>query len=125
SRYPNNRIRVEYSGDTNLEGLYTLFRKYGKIVDINIVSSAAKDGPKTAIVQYQFMRSSTSAKNCLHGAEFNGARLNVIYERTLKGNIIWKWITDHPKISVPVGGFLVGGISYMIFDPIRVFSMHS
>ncbi|KAG0334793.1 mitochondrial escape protein 2 [Podila horticola] len=125
SRYPNKRIRVEYTGDPGgVEGLYTLFRKYGKIVDI-VQVPLVKDMPKQAIVQYSFMRASTSAKNCLHGAELNGVKLNVTYESSLKGNAIWTWLSNHPRLSVPMGGFVVAGISFIIFDPIRIFSMHA
>lgn len=125
SRYPNKRIRVEYTGDPGgVEGLYTLFRKYGKIVDI-VQVPLVKDMPKQAIVQYSFMRASTSAKNCLHGAELNGVKLNVTYESSLKGNAIWTWLSNHPRLSVPMGGFVIAGISFIIFDPIRIFSMHA
>ncbi|KAF9917632.1 mitochondrial escape protein 2, partial [Lobosporangium transversale] len=124
SRYPNKRIRIEYSGDLGIEGLYELFRKYGKIVDI-VQVAPIKDMPRQAIVQYQIMRSSTSAKNCLHGADVNGVKIHVTYERTLKGNAIWTWLQNHPRLSVPLGGFMVAGVSFIIFDPIRVFSMHA
>ncbi|KAG0347787.1 mitochondrial escape protein 2 [Podila humilis] len=124
SRYPNKRIRIEYTGDLGVEGLYTLFRKYGKIVDI-FQLPPVKDMPKQAIVQYSFMRASTSAKNCLHGADINGVKLSVTFERTLKTNVIWDWLSNHPRLSVPLGGFVVAGVSFIIFDPIRIFSMHA
>ncbi|KAF9426941.1 mitochondrial escape protein 2 [Podila epigama] len=124
SRYPNKRIRIEYTGDLGVEGLYTLFRKYGKIVDI-VQLPIVKDMPKQAIVQYSFMRASTSAKNCLHGADVNGVKISVTFERTLKTNVIWTWLSNHPRLSVPLGGFVVAGASFMIFDPIRIFSMHA
>ncbi|KAF9106445.1 mitochondrial escape protein 2 [Mortierella sp. GBA35] len=124
SRYPNKKVRIEYAGDLGIEGLYTLFRKYGKIVDI-VQVPPVKDMPKQAIVQYSFMRASTSAKNCLHGAEVNGIQISVTYERTLKGNVIWTWLSNHPRLSVPLGGFAVAGVSFIVFDPIRVFSMHA
>ncbi|KAF8937304.1 RNA12 protein-domain-containing protein [Dissophora ornata] len=125
SRYPNSRIRIEYTGDINVEGLYTLFRKYGKIIDI-VTLPPVKDVPtKQAIVQYSFMRASTSAKSCLHGAEINGVRLNVTYERTMQGNAIWVWLTSHPRITVPLGGAALAGMSFVIFDPMRIFSMHA
>ncbi|KAG0371719.1 mitochondrial escape protein 2, partial [Mortierella sp. AD032] len=109
SRYPNKKVRIE---------------KYGKIVDIFQVPPV-KDMPKQAIVQYSFMRSATSAKNCLHGAEVNGIQISVNFERTIKGNVIWTWLSNHPRLSVPLGGFAVAGVSFIIFDPIRVFSMHA
>lgn len=124
SRYPNSRIRVEFAGNLNVEQLYTLFRKYGKIMDISLLTPV-KDMPRQAIVQYSFMRASTSAKSCLHGMEINGTQLSVTYERTLQGNIIWTWLTNHPKITVPLGGAALAGMSFMIFDPMRVFSMHA
>ncbi|KAF9428204.1 mitochondrial escape protein 2 [Podila epigama] len=124
SRYPNSRIRIEYSGDLGVEGLYSLFRKYGKIMDITILPPV-KDMPRQAIVQYSFMRASTSAKSCLHGAEINGVRLNVTYEKTLQGNAIWTWLNNHPRLSVPLGGAVLASISFVIFDPLRVFSMHA
>lgn len=124
SRYPNSRIRIEYTGDLGVEGLYSLFRKYGKIMDITLLP-AVKDMPRQAILQYNFMRASTSAKSCLHGAEINGIRLNVTYERTLQSNAIWAWLNNHPRLSVPLGGMVLAGVSFVIFDPMRVFSMHA
>ncbi|KAF9937505.1 mitochondrial escape protein 2 [Modicella reniformis] len=124
SRYPSGRVRVEYTGDANVEGLFTLFRKYGKIIDI-IMLPPVKDMPRQAIVQYSLMRASTSAKNCLHGAEINGVKLNVTFERTLQGNVTWNWLTNHPRITVPLGGLAIAGVSFVVFDPMRVFSMHS
>ncbi|KAG0238641.1 mitochondrial escape protein 2 [Mortierella sp. GBA43] len=124
SRYPASRIRVDYTGDPSVEGLYALFRKYGKIMDITILPPV-KDTPRQAIIQYSFMRASTSAKNCLHGAKVDGVKVNVTYEKTLQGNMIWSWLSNHPRISVPLGGMAIAGTSFIIFDPIRVFSMHS
>jgi len=124
SRYPTGRVRVEYAGNANVEGLFTLFRKYGKIMEITMLPPV-KDMPRQAVIQYSFMRASTSAKNCLHGAEVNGARMNVTYEKALQSNAILNWLSNHPKITVPLGGMLIAGASFVIFDPIRVFSMHS
>ncbi|KAF9913799.1 mitochondrial escape protein 2, partial [Lobosporangium transversale] len=125
SRYPNSKIRIEYTGELNVEAIYSLFRKYGKIVDI-VMIPPVKDMPvKQAIVNYSFMRAATSAKSCLHGAEINGVKMSVTYERTLQGNVIWTWLTNHPRLSVPFGGAIIAGVSLLIFDPIREFSMHA
>ncbi|KAG0237717.1 mitochondrial escape protein 2 [Actinomortierella wolfii] len=124
SRYPNNKIRVEFIGNLGVETLYPAFRKYGKIHDI-ITPPAVKDMPRQAFIQYTSSRAATSAKNCLHGAEIEGVKVNVQYEKVLKGNIVWTWLSNHPRISVPLGGAIVAGLSYVIFDPIRVFSMHA
>ncbi|KAF9166317.1 mitochondrial escape protein 2 [Actinomortierella ambigua] len=124
SRYPNNKIRVEFLGNLGVETLYPAFRKYGRIHDI-ITPPAVKDMPRQVFVQYTSSRAATSAKNCLHGAEIEGIKVNVQYEKVLKGNIVWTWLSNHPRISVPLGGAMVAGLSYLIFDPIRVFSMHA
>lgn len=123
SRYPNKKVRVEYTGDMNVEGLYTIFRKYGKIIDIITVSG--KESPKEAIVQFSKIRASTSAKCALHGAEINGIKLNVTYERKMQGNVMMAWINEHAKIIVPAVAIVIAGLSLLILDPIREFSMYA
>ncbi|KAF9582484.1 mitochondrial escape protein 2 [Lunasporangiospora selenospora] len=124
SRYPNSKIRVEYTGNASVESLYNTFRKYGRIVDV-VQVPLVKDMPRQVIVQYSVMRAATSAKNCLHSAEIEGVRLSVTYERTLQGNVIWTWLQNHPRITVPLGGMLIAGMSFAVFDPMRVFSMNA
>jgi hypothetical protein len=40
-------------------------------------------------------------------------------------NIVKQWIVDHPRITVPVVAASLAGITYAIFDPIRVFFIHA
>ncbi|KAF9416915.1 mitochondrial escape protein 2 [Entomortierella beljakovae] len=119
SRYPNKKIKIELKGDMTFEEVYTIFRKYGKIVDITMSS------PRNAIVQYKRMRASTSAKSCLHGSEINGIKLNVMYERSLQGNVIMEWINEHAKVILPAVGITIAGLTYLVLDPIREFSMYA
>ncbi|KAG0001952.1 mitochondrial escape protein 2 [Entomortierella chlamydospora] len=124
SRYPNKKIRIEFTGDINVEGLYTIFRKYGKIIDITLLPQVG-NAPKQAVVQYSKMRASTSAKSCLHGAEVISVKLSVTYEKSLQGNVVMAWVSDHAKIIVPAVAVAIAGLSLVIFDPIREFCMYA
>lgn len=35
------------------------------------------------------------------------------------------WIIDHPRITIPIFAAIVAGITYAVFDPIRVFFITS
>ncbi|KAF9357188.1 mitochondrial escape protein 2 [Mortierella sp. AD094] len=124
SRYPNKKIRIEFTGDLNVEGLYAIFRKYGKIIDITMLPQVG-NAPKQAVVQFSKMRASTSAKSCLHGAEVHGVQMNVTYEKSLQGNIVMAWVSDHAKFIVPAVVVAIAGLSFVLFDPIREFSMYA
>ncbi|CAG8445265.1 12975_t:CDS:10 [Acaulospora morrowiae] len=118
-RYPSSRLRVEFQGpDIPIETLYKLFRPYGLIRDISLTPPSSKELPRFAMIYYANMRSATSAKNCVHGIVTNSTRLNIAYDVPLKTNVVYKWMVDHPRISVPLIAALVAGIS---FDPIRTF----
>ncbi|GBC02865.1 hypothetical protein RclHR1_04870008 [Rhizophagus clarus] len=126
NRYPASRLRVEFQGpDISIETLYEYFRPYGLIRDISLLSASSKDLPRYAMIQYSKMRSATSAKNCIHGITVNGTRLNIVYDMPLKTNMVYNWMASHPRITVPLIAATVAGITYTIFDPIRVFFITS
>ncbi|KAF8952689.1 mitochondrial escape protein 2 [Entomortierella lignicola] len=124
SRYPYKKIRIEFTGELEVEGLYAIFRKYGRIIDINMIPTAS-GAPKQAIVQYAIMRAATSAKCCLHMSETHGVKMKVTYEKSLQGNVIMGWISDHAKYIVPSVVVAIAGLSFMVFDPIREFNMYA
>ncbi|RIB02871.1 RNA12 protein [Gigaspora rosea] len=124
-RYPASRLRVEFKGpDIQIESLFYTFRKYGLIRDITLQESA-KEPPRFAMIIYSSMRSAASARNCVHGKIINSTKLNIFYEQPLKSNLIYNWMVAHPRISVPLIAAIVAGVSYIIFDPIRVFFIES
>ena len=48
--------------------------------------------------------------------------LRILYkERTKGGRAATDWMTNHPRIVIPILAVLVGSLSYAIFDPIRAF----
>ncbi|KAI7856021.1 RNA12 protein-domain-containing protein [Circinella umbellata] len=127
-RYPTPRLRVEFQGEpVTVERLYKHLREYGKIYDIALHPNpfTSKEPARYAIVQFTRVRSATSARNCLHGHLIQGNRLNILYERQLRTNVVKEWIVEHPKITIPVFAALLAGLTYLIFDPMREFSIAS
>ncbi|KAI5849576.1 RNA12 protein-domain-containing protein [Morchella snyderi] len=132
--FPTTRLKVEFTGggDAALsqEQLYTLFRRYGKIVDIHPQPPASKDLPHYAMVQYATVRSATAARNCLHGlvvaegaqtatGKQMGVTLRILYERTLKAHWIRDWLFSHPRIVIPIVAALLAAVTVAVFDPVR------
>ena len=69
------------------------------------------------------------ARNCMHGfvvgeslgGEQSDTKLRISYEKRVKAHSIWNWLTNHPRIVIPVLAALIAGASVLIFDPIREF----
>ncbi|KAI8909477.1 RNA12 protein-domain-containing protein [Powellomyces hirtus] len=122
-RLPSEVLKVEFNGpDASVEDLYKEFRPYGKIVNITLQPANVKDLPRFALIEYMRVRSATSARNCLNGEAIVGTTININYEkRKHTSESIWNWISSHPRITVPVLLGLLAGLTYVVFDPIRVF----
>lgn len=128
ARYPTQRIRIEFQGEAvNVEKLYRHLRPYGRVFDISLYPNPhiAKDPARYAIVQFTRIRYATSARNCLHGHYIDGTRLNILYERQVRANVVKEWLVSHPRITVPLFAAMLAGITYIVFDPIRVFFITS
>ncbi|KAK4512205.1 uncharacterized protein ATC70_013448 [Mucor velutinosus] len=128
ARYPTNRLRIEFQGEAvNVERLYRHLRPYGKVFDIALYPNpiVAKDPARYAIAQFTRTRFATSARNCLHGHYIDGTRLNILYEKQLRTNVVKDWLVNHPRITIPVLAAIFAGVTYVVFDPIRVFFITS
>ncbi|CEI89500.1 hypothetical protein RMCBS344292_03855 [Rhizopus microsporus] len=128
ARYPTPRLRIEFQGDpTNVEALYTHLRPYGRIFDISLYPNPniGKDPARYAIVQFTRIRYATSARNCLHGHVIDNTRLNILYEKQMRTNVVKDWLVNHPRITVPVIAAVFAGVTYAVFDPIRIFFVTS
>ncbi|KAJ2971820.1 hypothetical protein NUW58_g9310 [Xylaria curta] len=136
-RFPKNRLRVEFvpknpgeeAVELSQETLYSMFRQYGSISEITSQPWDSKALPKYAYVDFGFVRDAVMARNCLHGfvvpeelggGKF-GTKFRISYERKAKPHRIWDWITNHPRIVIPVIVALLTGLTVVIFDPIRSF----
>ncbi len=136
-RFPMSRVRVEFvppapggeAVELSQEDLYSLFRKYGKIAEITSQVSDSKVLSKYAFLDFTLVRDAVMARNCLHGLVVSealgggkhGTKLRLSYERRLKAHRIWDWVTNHPRIVIPVIAALVAALTVIIFDPIREF----
>ncbi|KAJ4422859.1 mitochondrial escape protein 2 [Gnomoniopsis sp. IMI 355080] len=137
ARYPQSRLRVEFipkepgseAVELSQESLFALFRKYGRIADIMTQPSDSKVLPKYAMLDFAFTRDSIMARNCMHGLVISeemgggkaGTKLRLSYEQKVKAHHIWDWISNHPRIVIPLLAALLAGISVMVFDPVREF----
>ncbi|KAH8892490.1 hypothetical protein GQ53DRAFT_764284 [Thozetella sp. PMI_491] len=129
-RFPKSRLRVEFCGsnatELSQETLFSVFRKYGKIAEITSQPSDSKVLPKYALVDFALVRDAIMAKNCIHGfVVFEGdsgkAKLRLSYEQRVAPHHIWDWLTNHPRIVIPIIAALLAAITVVIFDPIREF----
>ena len=105
--FPSSKLRVDIADDgaemMNQEGLYHLFRRFGKIKEISIQSTlpAVKDSPKFALVEYVSVRSATAARNCLYRARVGakGGLVRIGYQKTARSRWVMDWLFSHPKIG--------------------------
>ena len=125
-RVPSRRLRVEFQGpDVSIESLYREFRPYGRILDIKYPSAFVKDMPRFAYVDFIKIRSAATARSCTHGDAIDGTKISIGYEEFRQDWWVWTWITSHPRITFPLLFGLLAGVSYVIFDPIRVFCIEN
>ncbi|KAJ3573057.1 hypothetical protein NPX13_g4840 [Xylaria arbuscula] len=136
-RYPKVRLRIEFvpknpgeeAVELSQETLYSIFRRYGSISEIISQPWDSKVLPKYAYIDFSFMRDAIMARNCLHGFVVSeelgggkfGTKFRISYERRTKPHRIWDWITNHPRIVIPVLVALLTGVTVVVFDPIRSF----
>jgi len=138
-RLPSSRVRVEFlpttpeaqAAELTQETLYTLFRKYGKLLNIEPQPSDSKVIPKYGLIDFERVRFATMAKACMHGFVLpasegggqQGTVLKVSYESKRKSNWFFDWVFSHPRIVIPLVVALLSATAVAVFDPIRIFSI--
>ncbi|PTU20898.1 hypothetical protein P175DRAFT_0438127 [Aspergillus ochraceoroseus IBT 24754] len=136
-RIPSQQLRVEFLPGTTdgsateltTEVLYTGFRRYGKLRDIQRQPSDSKISPRYALVEFARPKYAVMAKNCMHGFTISeedgggksGTRVKIMYERRIKFSMIKDWLLNHPRIVIPAVAALIAAITVTVFDPIRTF----
>ncbi|KAK0502922.1 RNA12 protein-domain-containing protein [Armillaria luteobubalina] len=94
-------VKVAFEGpDVHQETLYKLLRPYGRIRDITDPIPVPAGSSRFSTVSFQKIRSAAIARNVLHGFEMSS------------GNTV-------TRIVLPVVVFLLGTLTYTIFDPLR------
>ncbi|KAG5978115.1 hypothetical protein E4U55_006399 [Claviceps digitariae] len=136
-RFPSNLIKVEFvppepgatAEELSEESLYSMFRRYGKIADILPQPFDSKVVPKYAEIAFPRLSDAIMARNCMHGFVVNeamgggktGTLLRLSYAKREKAHSFWHWLTNHPRIVIPILAALLAAVSVIIFDPIRTF----
>ena len=136
-RFPSPRIKVEFlpagsegeAAELSQEQIFALMRRYGKIADIASMPADSKALPKFATVTFKMPWYSIMARNCMHGFVVSeeagggkaGTLLRIHYEQIIKGHYIRDWITNHPRVVIPLLAALAAAVAVAVFDPIRTF----
>ncbi|KAF8644113.1 hypothetical protein AX16_008642 [Volvariella volvacea WC 439] len=122
NRFASPTLKVSIEGD-NLgeQELYSIFRPYGRISSLATTSSATN--ARLYTITFHRLRSAVIARNVLHGYNYtsNGhsTHIRASYSPPTKANAVGAWLSGHPKIMFPLLIFVIGTLTYTIFDPIR------
>ncbi|KAJ6547159.1 RNA12 protein-domain-containing protein [Mycena capillaripes] len=131
-RFPSNLVNVTFYGpDIREERLYDLLRPCGVIRDIQEPTPVPAGSLRSANVTFDTLRAATIARNTIHGLEVTApgasspTRLHITYSFPLDAHKIRDWLSSHPRIVLPIAIFLLGSLTYTIFDPIRSFMVQA
>lgn len=132
-RFPSSRLKVEFvstspgqqASELSQEDLYSLFRKYGQLVEIESQPAESKVAPRYAYLNFTRIRHAIMAKNCLHGYVIPGKEgkadvgtlLKIGCERKAKTHWIRDWFMNHPRIVIPAVFALLAAFSVAVFNP--------
>ncbi|KAJ2161418.1 mitochondrial escape protein 2 [Coemansia sp. RSA 552] len=123
---PSKRVRVEFNGpDLDVEQIFKEFRRFGRILDIEMQPSGSKDTPRWAIVHFTRLRGATSARNCVHGDVVGATKLALTYVRENREHVAIQWIKEHSKFTIPLAAAALIAAIYAVFDPIREFCVEN
>ncbi|GJE86794.1 exonuclease [Phanerochaete sordida] len=129
NHYASPIVRVFFEGpDLREEILYDLLRPFGRIVTIDPPTPPPAGTLRSATVTFRHVRSAAIARNTIHGlavpvdpSSGNMTRLRTKYQQPIQAHVIRDYVSSHPKIFLPIFIFLIGSLTYTIFDPVRVF----
>lgn len=138
-RPPSINLRVELLPpkdgeevkDITHEQLYSLFRPYGKLLEIESQPADSKILPKYALLNFASIKRAIMAKECLHGFTVKSetdpgmllAKLKIGYQQETRQGWIKDWLFNHPRIVIPLLAALAATITITIFDPIRTWNI--
>lgn len=136
-RLPTQRLRVDFvplSGndpvELSQERLYSLFRPYGKLVEIIKQPSDSKVLPRFAYLDFATTQRAILSKACLHGivvAEDESGvpttKLKLAFEERPKKRWFSDWFFNHPRVVIPLLAALAAAFTVVVFDPIRTFNI--
>ncbi|KAJ7756804.1 RNA12 protein-domain-containing protein [Mycena maculata] len=125
-RFPSPILNIAFDGpDVREERLYHLLRPYGAIDDIAQPVPVPAGTLRSAKVNFRSVRAATIAHSTIHGLEVSvpgstsPTRLVITYTSPLEAHKVRDWMASHPRIVLPILVFLLSGLTYAIFDPVR------
>ncbi|KAF5330523.1 hypothetical protein D9619_005680 [Psilocybe cf. subviscida] len=130
NRFASPVLKVAFEGpDVQEQSLYELCRPYGRIKDLALVPTVPAGTLRFSTVTFKHVHSAAIARNVIHGFKYplpssepssqTKTRLRVDFQKPLQAHAVRDWISGHPKIVLPVIVFLLGSLTYTVFDPIR------
>ncbi|KAF7319445.1 hypothetical protein HMN09_00283000 [Mycena chlorophos] len=129
-RLAHQFLSIQFEGpDVDEQRLYDMLRPYGHIVNMLQQQTVPAGSRRFITVLFGDSRDAVNARNALHGIVVsNGAdqpptKLHFTYTHQFAHDrpSVLDWVMNHPRIALPVIFFVLGTISYAIFDPIRSF----
>ncbi|KAF9452822.1 hypothetical protein P691DRAFT_771933 [Macrolepiota fuliginosa MF-IS2] len=122
SRFASPILKVTFEGpDIHEEKLYKLLRPYGHIHDLSAPVPVPAGTSRSATLSYTRPRSAVIARNVLHGLKVDDTVIRLNYQKPIQAHAVRDWMGSHPRIMLPLIVFLLGSLTYTIFDPIRSF----
>jgi hypothetical protein len=122
SRFASPFLNLSFdSSDTpSEEALYAVLRPYGKIRDISPLPPSHVTF-KSTTVAFRRLSSATVARNVLHGLRLEGGTagssgtiMRAAYKSQIHAGVVRNWLSNHPRIVLPVLAFLVGTLTYTV-----------
>ncbi|KAH8102922.1 RNA12 protein-domain-containing protein [Cristinia sonorae] len=129
-RYVSPAVKITFEGpDVNEETLYNLLRPCGRIEDIINPTPVPAGTLRSSTVVFRQISSAAIARNVIHGIRVNTGsesspvltKLRTSYQPQIQAHAIRDYVASHPKIFLPILFFLIGTLTYTIFDPVRIF----
>ena len=97
----------------------TDYQPFGRIEDITRPQLVPAGVVRSSTIRFKRVRSAVRAQNCLHGFTVSGpgasTRLSIMYEQAIKGHVVRDWLSNHPRIALPIFAFLLGTLTYTVW----------
>ncbi|KAF8906048.1 RNA12 protein-domain-containing protein [Gymnopilus junonius] len=128
NRYASAILKVAFDGpDIQEQSLYEICRPYGRIRDLSSPVPVPAGTLRSSYVTFQHVHSATVARNVIHGIDVASGpdsapaktRIRTQYEAPIESHVVSNWMSSHPKVVLPILIFLLGTLTYTIFDPVR------
>lgn len=123
SQLSSSTLHIEFDKAVpTFDEVYLALRHFGRMSDLKIQTA---NGKTVATAQFRQVKAACAARGCLHNSPLDesGAVMLITYEQFIKTNVIKKMIMDHPRLSVPAFAASLVGVSYLVFDPLRIYSI--